>query len=170
MQLKLDTNGNAVLKDGMPVYIADGKEIALDAAAIVKERDSHKLMNMFHESRFVHEAFDWPADMVGSMLGESFRFEGGKPVAYVNGQKLYSRERPGEIASFEESIGLLAKNSPHADTLFRKAGAAGSAVPAQSGELRGGNAVSRRDFEALTPQARMAHIKAGGSVFDGSRA
>lgn len=37
MKLKLDANGNAVLKDGMPVYIHDdGKEIEFDAARAFK--------------------------------------------------------------------------------------------------------------------------------------
>lgn len=35
MKLKIDDAGNAVLKDGKPVYVAeDGKEIALDAASL----------------------------------------------------------------------------------------------------------------------------------------
>ena len=169
MQLKLDAQGHAVLKDGFPIYVSDGKEIALDAAAVVKERDIHKLSLMFHESRRVHETMEWPADMVGSMFSDNFRFEDGKPVAYVSGQKVFSRERPGEVADFDEAVELLARNAPHAALLFKKAGGAGSAAQGQSGELRGGNALSRRDFEALTPKARMAHIKAGGTVFDGSR-
>ncbi len=165
MQLKLDNDGHAILKDGHPIYIANGKEVVHNAADVVKERDRLKVKSMFHSSKRLNDTFDWPADMVGDLFADSFSFEDGKIVASDKHGKIYSRQRPGEVADFEEATEIMARNHSLSNVLFKKPampGAGSGNAPALT--PAGPRVMPRRDFEAMNPQKRMAFIKSGGRI------
>jgi len=165
MQLKLDTNGHAILKDGHPVYISGGKEVVHNAAEVVKERDRYKAKSLFNSSKAVHEKFAYPADMIGDMFADHFTFEDGKPIANGPNGKIYSRQRPGELADFDEAVELLAQNTKMGAQLFRQPGAAPDAhAPAPTQVPAGPRVLPRKEFERMNPRQKMDFMKGGGRL------
>src|SRR5690606_41187001 len=57
----------------------------------------------FARSKFIQDNIAVPIDMIQATFGKNFQIENGKVVAVgADGQKIYSRTRPGEIADFDE--------------------------------------------------------------------
>ena len=173
MNLMFDDQGHAVIRDGRPVYtLADGKEVAFDAAAVIARAEkaegdlvSEKIGGAFGRSKYVADALAIPAEMLHASFGQSFKIESGALVGYDGqGNKLYSRERPGEVAGFDEALSLLIKQSPHRDQIVK--GETPSPVTAGGSTGAGGKVMPRTAFEGLSPSARMAYIKAGGTLTD----
>lgn len=116
-----------------------------------------------------------PHDLAAAAFSDAFRIEGGKLVAVdQHGMPLYSPTRHGEVANFDEAFGKLVDGYPNKAMIQREGvappapgpGAAGSAVQAAKPGTSG--AVTRQQFDAMSPQERMNHIKAGGTVADGA--
>ena len=130
-----------------------------------KELRTEKIAGVFAQSRFVAERLTIPHDIAASTFGSSFDFEDGKPIANSQGQKLYSRLRPGEAAEFEEAIELLVNQRPDRDQILRRNGVSKPRedLPATQGK---GGTVSRKRFDAMSPLERSAHFKAGGTIVD----
>lgn len=59
-----------------------------------------------------------PPDMLEQTFSEYFKVEDDKPVAYLNGNKINSRKRPGETATFDESLEIIIDQYPHKHMLF----------------------------------------------------
>jgi hypothetical protein len=240
-KLKIDENGNVVIKDGKPVYIKDdGSEIAIDinqtnqtisrlnaeakshreaketaeaelkkfeglepeaareAIETTKKIDQKKLIdagkvdevraevtksydaklaeqkklyddintryehtvrsNAFTRSKFITDKIAVPPDMIEAAFGNHFKIEAdGSLRAYVNGQPIYSPDRPGEIATFDEALSELVKQYPHRDQILKGGGHSGSgSLPSGGG---GGRATyTRADYVKMSPadQARIA--------------
>lgn len=80
-----------------------------------------------------------PADLVQARFGSAFKIEDGKTVAYDNqGNKIYSRSRPGELADFDEALDVLVDMYPHKDQILRSSGASGSGAGASTGSTKQG--------------------------------
>lgn len=91
----------------------------------------------------------------------------GSFVAYYDEAKkqpIFSRERPGENASFEEAITALADRDPNKDRFTRASGSGGSGAPAPTGGKPGGKTMQRSQFNALPPGEQMKFVKDGGQV------
>ncbi len=168
MKLKLNKDGSAVVKDGKPVYVhANGREEAFDAPAAWK-----LALGKHFETSPTMAGLKIPHDLAAAAFSDSFRIEGGKLVAVdQHGMPLYSPTRHGEVANFDEAFGKLVDNYPSKAMIQREGGApaapgAGGAV--QAGQPGTSGTVSRQQFDAMNPQERMNHIKAGGTVVDGA--
>ena len=168
MKLKLNKDGSAVVKDGKPVYVhANGREEAFDAPAAWK-----LALGKHFETSPTMAGLKIPHDLAAAAFSDAFRIEGGKLVAVdQHGMPLYSPTRHGEVANFDEAFGKLVDGYPNKAMIQREGGApagpgAGGAV--QAGQLGTSGAVSRQQFDAMNPQERMSHIKAGGTVADGA--
>jgi hypothetical protein len=75
-----------------------------------------------------------PADLVQARFGSAFKVEDGRTVAYdPQGNKIYSRSKPGELADFDEALDVLVDMYPHKDSILRSSGASGSGAGASSG-------------------------------------
>lgn len=75
-----------------------------------------------------------PADLVQARFGSAFKIEDGKAVAYdPQGNKIYSRARPGELADFDEALDVLVDLYPHKDSILRSSGASGSGAGTSQG-------------------------------------
>ena len=143
---------------------------------VTGERDSlksalstEKIGRRFSESKFIVERLRMPADIVEANFRRNFKFDGDAIVARdENGNKLYSRARPGELADFDEALSLLVEQSPHKAVLLRDAEdtsrSSGPTVPGQPAKKAG--TLTRRTFEGLSPAEKKAHFKAGGVVTD----
>ena len=68
-------------------------------------------------------------------FGNSFKIEEGKVVAYdAQGQKIFSRSRPGELADFNEALETLVSQYPHRDHILKSSGANGGGAPNGGGQ------------------------------------
>lgn len=113
-----------------------------------------KVGGAFSRSKFIGEKLVIPADLVQARFGANFAIEDGKVVAKdANGQKLYSRANPGELADFDEALGILVDSYPNKDHILKGSGASGSGAP-QSHAQGGQKSMSRTAFMQLDPQAQ----------------
>lgn len=91
---------------------------------------AEKIGGSFARSQFIAEKMAVPADMVQATFGNSFKIEEGKVVAYdAQGQKIFSRSRPGELADFNEALETLVSQYPHRDHILKSSGANGGGAP-----------------------------------------
>jgi hypothetical protein len=100
-------------------------------APIVKERDTfasqlegHVIGAAFSGSKFIASKFaaEGPAgvEIARALFAQRFKVEGGKAVAYdAQGNKIYSRAKPGELAEAEEAIELMVDSYPHKASILK---------------------------------------------------
>ena len=91
----------------------------------------------FARSKFIQEKIAVPADMIQATFGNNFKIEDGKVVAYgVDGQKIYSRTKHGEVADFDEALETLVGGYHHKDSILKGNQSTGGGYGGQGG---GGN-------------------------------
>ncbi|MNJ13842.1 hypothetical protein D3C77_80530 [compost metagenome] len=96
---------------------------------------AEKIGGSFARSQFIAEKMAVPADMVQAAFGSNFKIEEGKVVAYdAQGQKVFSRSRPGELADFNEALETLVSQYPHRDHILKSSGANGGGAPNGGGQ------------------------------------
>lgn len=100
-----------------------------------------------------------PSDMIQARFGQNFKIEEGKVAAYdSNGNKIYSRARPGEAADFDEALDILIDQYPYKDHILK--GAGGGSGARQSNGSGGAKTISRAEYEA-NPEAAAAKLSEG---------
>lgn len=105
------------------------------------------------------------AGMAESYLGSHFKMEEGSVVAYdFHGNKIMSRERPGELASFDESLDFIIDNHPEKDKILR-AIPGGAGTPGSDG-TPGKKAITRSQFDAMDAIAKQKYVAGGGLIKD----
>lgn len=144
--------------DRVRAEIAKGYEAKLGDAT--KERDSlreelynERVGGAFSRSKVISEKFAVPPDMIQARFGENFGIDGGKLYAVdSNGNKLYSRVRPGELADFDEALTILVEQYPYRDQILKGTGSSGSGAPANGGQgAGGGRSISRAELLKMDP-------------------
>lgn len=89
----------------------------------IQNKDKHiyklEVSNRFTASPFVTEKLILPPDIAETYFGQNFKVEDGTVVGYLNGQKCYSKERPGELANFEEAIEMMVQTYPQRDKILK---------------------------------------------------
>lgn len=135
-------------------------------APVVKERDrlqasltTEIVGGSFARSKFIGEKLAIPPDLAEAAFGKHFTVEGGKLAAKDHaGNPIYSRARPGELATFDEAIETLVDAYPHRDTILKGTGASGGGAPNNNGGGGGARTMKRAAFDVLDPQARHTAI------------
>lgn len=108
-----------------------------------------------------------PPDMVEARFGKAFTLEDGRIVAKdANGNKLYSAANPGELAGFDEALGMLVDGYAYKDQILKGSGASGGGAGSSSQGAGGKKSISRAQFESMDPQARAGVFKDGTVVTD----
>jgi hypothetical protein len=129
-------------------------------APVVKERDelqaslvSEKVGGNFARSKFIAEKMAIPADLVQARFGDAFKVEGGNVVAYdKGGNKIFSRSNPGELAGFDEALGVLVEQYPYRDQILKGSGQSGGGAGGGSGGGGGGKrTISRAQLADMSP-------------------
>lgn len=119
---------------------------------------SEKIGGAFARSKFIQDKVAIPADMLQTYFGKQFKVEEGKTTAYdANGNKIYSRAKPGELADFDESLEILVDGYAHKDHIL-KGNSNGGAGTRQSNGGVGAKTMTRAAFEALSPAAKASAI------------
>lgn len=138
------------------------------AKTLEQQLYGEKVGGAFARSKLIGDKLAIPADLVQARFGQAFKIEDGKIVATDgNGNKIYSRARPGELADFDEALETLIDQYPYKDTILKSSGASGGgASGGGQGGQGGSKAINRAAFDALDPQSRIEHMKGGGTVTD----
>lgn len=140
-------------------------------APIVQERDAFQTQlhneligGGFARSKFIQDNIAVPVDMIQATFGKNFQIENGKVVAVgADGQKIYSRTRPGEIADFDEALETLVGGYQHKDSILKGSQAGGGGFQG-GGQGGGAKTLSRQQFESLDPIGRAQFAREGGQI------
>ncbi|MCG6540179.1 hypothetical protein MCB86_08830 [Pseudomonas sp. KSR10] len=126
------------------------------AQTLEQQLYGEKIGGSFARSKVIAEKLAVPADMVQATFGSCFKIEEGKVVAYdANGNKIFSRARPGELADFDEALETLVDSYPHKDHILKGSGANGGGAP-----TGGGKQTPQKGNLGGTREERLAAIKA----------
>ncbi|KAF1045613.1 DUF6651 domain-containing protein [Xylophilus sp.] len=99
---------------------------------------AEKIGGSFSRSKVIADKFAIPADLVQARFGNAYKIEDGKVVAYDSqGNKIYSRARPGELADFDEALETLVEAYPYKDQILKGTGASGSGAGNNGGSGSG---------------------------------
>lgn len=105
---------------------------------------AEKIGGAFSRSKVIAEKFAIPADLVQARFGSAFKVEEGKTVAYdANGNKIFSRANPGELADFDEALEVLVDQYPYKEQILKSTGASGGGAGPSGG---GGGSHAKGDF------------------------
>jgi hypothetical protein len=116
------------------------KIASLDKSLQDKTGTIYQLMvaDRFNSSTFVQDKLAMTSKMARKYFGDNFRVEeeGGSVgvVGYWNGEKIYSKERVGEPADFEEALEIMVSKDPDRDSLLAGKAAKGSGAGASDGD------------------------------------
>lgn len=144
--------------------------VVKEAETLKAQLNTHLIGGAFASSKFIAEHFaaEGPAgvEIARALFGNSLKVEDGKVVGYDSqGNKLYSRARPGELASADEAIELLVDSYPHKAHILKGSGANGGGAGHGGGNGAGGKkTMSRSNYDALTPPDQAAFTRSGGVV------
>ena len=141
-------------------------------APIVQERDAFQsqlhnelIGGGFARSKYIQENIAVPVDMIQATFGKNFQIENGKVVAVgVDGQKIYSRTRPGEIADFDEALETLVGGYQHKDSILKGGQGSGGGFQGNGGQGGGVKTMSRQQFDSLDPIGRAQFARDGGQI------
>jgi hypothetical protein len=125
------------------------------------------ISNRFATTKALDGTFLTPA-LAEATFGSLFDVENESPVAFRDGsrkERLYSKNDPSKVADFDEALSILVTSHPEYPKWKKGVNAAGGGAPG-SGDPAGGNNMTRDQFEAQTPNARMEFIRKGGQVVD----
>lgn len=113
----------------------------------------------FARSKFIQDNIAVPADMIQATFGNNFKIEDGKVVGYdANGQKLYSRTRPGELAIFDEALESLVGGYQHKDSILKGNQSTGGGFGGKSSPNHGPKSLG----ECKTQAEKVAYLKQVG--------
>lgn len=128
---------------------------------------AEKVGGAFSRSKYIAEKLAVPVDLVEARFGRAFSIEDGRIVAKdSNGAKLYSSSNPGELASFDEALGILVQQYPNRDQILKGSGASGSGATQSQAGTSGAKSLTRAQFDALGASAKSAAIREGAAVTD----
>ena len=132
-----------------------------------KQMENMLVTAAFSGSKFIAERLAGQNGAANSaiargLFGAQLTVENGKLIGHdAQGNKLYSRTRPGELAEGDEIMELMIDGYVHKESILKGSNASGSGTPANGGNGGGGKTIKQADFAALSPKDRAARMKDG---------
>ncbi len=113
--------------------------------------NGYMIGNAFKSSKFIGEKMIIPADMVQATFGRHFKVNGDEvqPVGQ-NGERLYSKSRPGEFATFDEALEQIIGDYAGKGAILKGGTGTGSGTGAPNGQ-GGKKTYTRSQFDAMAP-------------------
>lgn len=141
-------------------FYADKLKAKDDENASLKgELYTEKVGGSFAKSKFISEHCVIPLEFIEGSFKDSFKIEDGKVVAYdKTGSKIYSREKPGELADFDEAISTLISTHPAKDRILKAPANSGSGAP-----QGGGGGGSSPNWKDMSPTERLNYGRQSGA-------
>jgi len=145
--------------------LADAAKRADEAEATLQRE---MIGGRFARSKYIADKVAVPTDMIEAVFGRHFSIEDGKVVAKGHdGQKLYSREKPGETAEFDEALSILVDGYANKAAILKGSTASGGgAAGGSGGGAAGAKTITRAAFENLDPVSQVAFMRSKGVVTD----
>lgn len=147
------------------------KPIQDERDKLKSDLDQEMIGGRFARSKFIQDNIAVPADMIENQFRKNFSIEDGKVVAKDNnGNMIYSKTKPGEIADFDEALEAIVEGYAHKDNILKGTGHKGSgSEPGGGGGGRGGgtgSTMSRAEFDKLAQSdpAAASKIMSKGEV------
>ncbi|MCU4453053.1 DUF6651 domain-containing protein [Acinetobacter baumannii] len=136
-------------------------------APIVKERDDFQAQlhneligGGFARSKYIQDNLSVPADLIQAQFGKNFKIEEGKVIAYgPDGQKIFSRARPGEVADFDEALESLVGGYQFKDSILKPSQASGGGFQGKGGQ---GGVTAKSLADCKTEAEKIAYLKQVG--------
>lgn len=128
--------------------------------------DKMTLDNAFNSSDFVSKHIAIPPDIFRDSFAKYFEVKDGKLSAKdASGNPIYSNDKFGDPASFDEAVKIIVEQHPQKDQLLLAEARGGSGNDGR-GSGNGGNTtvLKRADFEAMSPAEKgpaMEKVRAG---------
>lgn len=135
------------------------QQLTTERDAVQQQLHSELIGGGFARSKYIQDNIAVPVDMVQAQFGKSFKIEEGKVVAYgTDGQKIYSRSRPGEAADFDEALESLVGGYPHKDSILKGSQSQGGGFQGGGGNKSGPKSLA----ECKTKEEKIAYMKQVG--------
>lgn len=94
----------------------------------------HRVGDKFHSSA-VAQTLIYPPEDSAVLFGSNFEIsEDGQMVGKLNNNIIYSREKPGEPAGFDESLQVMIDARPNKESILKGTGMQGSGTPPGPGQ------------------------------------
>lgn len=142
------------------------QQLTTERDAVQQQLHGELIGGGFSRSKFIQDNIAVPVDMIQATFGKNFQIENGKVVAVgADGQKIYSRARPGEVADFDEALESLVGGYPHKDSILKGGQGSGGGFQGNGGQ-GGAKTMSRDQFTNLKPIEQSSFMREGGKVTD----
>lgn len=143
-------------------------ELTTKNGELTGQIDSMTLGGAFTGSKWISDNIAIPVDLLQAQFGKQFKRENGNLVAYdANGNKIYSKQRGGELASFDEAMSIIVEGYAHKDSILKGGNNTGTGSNGNGGANGNQQRIVRRaDFDKLPPnqQADTAAKARAGEV------
>ena len=121
-----------------------------EAQKNLEAKDGHiyklEVGNRFATSKFLTDKTLLTPDAAEALFGKHYKMENNKAVpSDANGNPIYSRTKPGEIAEFDEALEILYETYPHKENYRKGSGHSGSGMQGGKGGAQGAKTISRDD-------------------------
>lgn len=135
------------------------QQLTTERDAVQQQLHSELIGGGFARSKYIQDNIAVPADMIQAQFGKSFKIEEGKVVAYgTDGQKIYSRARPGEVADFDEALESLVGGYQYKDSILKGSQSQGGGFQGGGGNKLGPKSLA----ECKTKEEKIAYMKQVG--------
>ncbi|WP_288061377.1 DUF6651 domain-containing protein [Rodentibacter caecimuris] len=110
----------------------------------------------FAKSKVITEKTILPPDVAQAYFAKHFNVKEGKIEAKDSqGNPIYSRSKPGELADFDEAMDMLINSYPNKDGILRGSGSSGSGTQ----QTTQGGSVPKSLADCKTDEERIAYIQ-----------
>ena len=135
------------------------QQLTTERDAVQQQLHSELIGGGFARSKFIQDNIAVPVDMIQATFGKNFQIENGKVVAVgADGQKIYSRTRPGEIADFDEALETLVGGYQYKDSILKGSQSQGGGFQGGGGNKSGPKSLA----ECKTKEEKIAYMKQVG--------
>jgi hypothetical protein len=135
---------------------------------VIGERDA--LRNSLHQeivggsfsrSKFIADKLAIPSDLAQARFGTAFTVEEGNKLVAKDaaGNSIYSRARPGEIATFDEALEIIVDQYPYRDNILKGSGASGGGAGGSVNGAGGKKTMTRMQFDSLDAASKATAAK-----------
>ncbi|MEK5788873.1 DUF6651 domain-containing protein [Acinetobacter johnsonii] len=135
------------------------QQLTTERDAVQQQLHSELIGGGFARSKYIQDNIAVPVDMIQATFGKNFQIENGKVVAVgADGQKIYSRTRPGEIADFDEALETLVGGYQYKDSILKGSQSQGGGFQGGGGSKSGPKSLA----ECKTKEEKIAYMKQVG--------
>ena len=135
------------------------QQLTTERDAVQQQLHGELIGGGFARSKFIQDNIAVPVDMIQATFGKNFQIENGKVVAVgTDGQKIYSRTRPGEVADFDEALESLVGGYQHKDSILKGGQGSGGGFQGNGGNKSGPKSLA----ECKTKDEKIAYMKQVG--------